>query len=280
MQKCNLCRKDVRRLAKGFVQCSNCKTIHFLEAHSPPYEEDYFGKEYKQQYGKTYREDEKHIRKKMRERIARLQQSCSLKNIPTASLRILEVGSAGGFFLDEARAHWPAAFLQGWEISENMSCLARARGHDVRCGDYFDLYRQWKLEKQEAFDLLFAFYTVEHFDDQNAFWYSAARLVKNDGYLVLALPSYRGPMYHLHKKQWFNTHPQDHFADYSPFALTVACKNFSFTTLRVFADAVHPERLLPWNGKATPLFIKKIIAKFQEKFLFADTMLAILRKSE
>lgn len=270
MQRCPLCLKEVKTIHKNFCQCYYCKTIFFLDAQSLNYEVDYFNNEYQSQYGKTYFEDHENISAKAKQRIALTTKYCTL----TEPMRILEIGSAAGFFLEQAKEKWAASNIQGWEISKTMCEFSQKRGNQVICGNYFDLFREWKRKKQAAFDLVFAFYSIEHFDDQNAFWSSVSQLVKRNGYLILSIPSYYGPMFYFHKKKWFSSHPQDHFADYSPYSLKEVGKIFSFDLAHVSPDAVHPERIIPF----APNLLKKRVAAWQKKINFADTIFAILQR--
>lgn len=272
MDRCPLCLKKIKKTHTHFVQCTFCKTIYFIDAKTISYENNYFNNEYHSQYGKTYFEDQENICQKAQSRIDVVKKTC----VVPQSMRILEIGSAAGFFLEQAGKNWSQAQIQGWEISKTMAEFSKKRGNQVHCGNYFDLFRDWKQSRQDAFDFLFAFYTLEHFDDQNAFWHSVEQLVKPNGYFVFTIPSFNGPMFYLHRKKWIETHPRDHFVDYSPHSLKILAKIFSFELVHVSADAVHPERIF----RHAPAWIKKIIAALQRKFSFADTILVVLKRIE
>lgn len=272
MKRCPLCLKAVRKIHPHFLQCTFCKTIHYVNAQSSSYEKNYFNNEYHSQYGKTYFEDQANIAQKAQQRIDLVKKFCVMEQ----PLRILEIGSAAGFFLEQASKNWELAQIQGWEISKDMTEFSKKRGNLVHCGNYFDLFRDWKHNKQNPFDFLFAFYTLEHFNDQSAFWHSVTQLVKPNGYFVFTIPSFHGPMFYLHRKKWIETHPSDHFADYSPYSLKVLASLFSFELVHVCADAVHPERIFRY----APQWLKTLLATLQKKYSFADTILVILKHKD
>ena len=274
---------------KAFKQCQVCRLIFYQGASPSQYETDYFFSEYQNQYGKSYLEDKAAIQTRMRWRLELIQ-----RHLPSSSKvkdkipppRLLEIGSACGFFLELVQE---SGFLaEGWEISSSMAKIANEKNLTTQTGDFASLYDTWykmwsgKLEKltnnededKEKYDVLAGFYVIEHFSEPLLFWEAARNLLKPNGLLVLSLPSASGPLFLFHKHKWMATHPEDHFVDYSLRSLEVIGKTYGFKRLSIQAEGIHPERIP--MGKL-PVF-KNLYRIYQRSFAFSDTLLVIFRR--
>lgn len=102
-----------------------------------------------------------------------------LHSLGIAPGRLLDVGCAAGFFLDEARrAGWT---VQGCDVSPYATELARDRLHlDVQCAGFLEADLP-----NGAFDVVTAFNVFEHLPDPRAAVDRLARLVRPGGYVVL-----------------------------------------------------------------------------------------------
>jgi len=96
------------------------------------------------------------------------------------SLRVLEVGSGLGFFLDACEEMGIAA--EGCDIVERAVQYANRERTRVRLGTLDDYYGD------ESFDAIFAFNLIEHLPHPKAFLTEARRILKPGGSLVLETP--------------------------------------------------------------------------------------------
>ena len=107
--------------------------IYYLKARSVDYGPDYFLGEYESQYGKSYIDDEPNLRRLARSRMDWMESvivaSGHTVDWPAEGPGLLEIGSAAGFFLDEAKERGFRTL--GVEISGFASDFARNRGHSI-----------------------------------------------------------------------------------------------------------------------------------------------------
>jgi len=227
-------------------------TLHYKKAAHLQYEEDYFMKEYQAQYGKSYLADEPSLRKLAQKRLKYLTP---YKN---SHKNILEIGCAAGFFLDEAKK---AGFVpRGLEIS-NFACeYAAGLGLHVTNESFLD------VSFHETFDMVAAFYVIEHFPDQNLIFRKISSLLKPGGLFLFAMPSFHGPFFYHHPESFVKTHPADHFVDYSPRSLTSFLATYHFKKIMIKPSSFHPGRA-GWPDSLS--FIYKMYASF---FCYGDTM--------
>lgn len=262
---CTFC-SDILVTRQNFARCPSCGLIYNELARTVIYEEDYFNKEYKEQYGKSYFDDKENLQKRMKLRLASI-----CKYTPLPNKRVLEIGSAAGFFLELCEKNNMQA--QGWEVSKAMSEYANKNGASTKCGDFFTLSSTHIEERQEPYDLVCAYYVLEHLEDQKVMWQNLSSIIKPGGFLSLALPSSYGPMFYFQFDTWAHNHPQDHFVDYSPYSLRRIGELFGLDLVYAGIEATHPRRFL------LPSQFDSILAFTQQITCFSDTLFAILQKN-
>jgi len=267
MHICSHCNIDTILFMENFSRCPKCELVYYLDAQAVEYEDNYFETEYQNQYGTNYIDDKNKIQNRMKERIEKL--TCYLQNLQ--GKKILELGSAAGFFLELMQKE--GCEVTGWEKSSYMNSKAKESGLNSLCGDIFTLYNDWKNENASGFDVVAAFYVIEHIKDQKSLWKMLASLVNNDGYLLIATPSLFGPMYKFFKKKWASTHPRDHFVDYSLRSLKKVARMYNFKVISTSAEGIHPHRMP--LGKFWPL--TSFYTALQKKLSFSDTVFVILK---
>lgn len=264
---CPFCRARLTLLSDPrFATCKNDRVVINLAYAATTYEDDYFDREYKTQYGKSYTADHEAILSRNAWRYERLKNFIS----PATHPGILEVGSAAGYFLKIMQEEDYA--VQGWEISRAMSKYANARGLKTIAQDFMKGARMHEKKKSAAFDVVALFYVLEHLQDQAEVWRQLSRLVRLGGYLALALPSSAGPTFRFRRDDWFNTHPQDHAIDYSPAALGLVGKKFGFTLRGAWSEGIHPQRFPFGANKILGYIYRQLIVKKP----VGDTIFAVL----
>lgn len=248
--------------------------IYYHKAKNPSYGSDYFIEEYKSQYGRTYLEDEEPLRTLARRRLAMIKKYSSPHSRPSTSTHsaqpsLLEIGCAAGFFLDEARK---AGFnVRGLEISNFAAGHARnSLKLDVRCDSFLN------FETTEKFDLVAAFYVVEHFPDQKYVFQKIASLLNPGGSFVFALPSIHGPFFEYSPEEWLRTHPEDHFVDYSPQSLKKIFPLYGLKLKKVLPASYHPERS---SGLLSKKWAQGLYSVYADMLSYGDTMEGIAEKS-
>jgi SAM-dependent methyltransferase len=126
--------------------------------------------------------------------------------------RLLEIGSAYGLFLDEARRYYD---VRGVDIAAGPAAYARDRlGLDVVAGDFLAL-----PEEPESYDLICMWNTIEHLDRPFCFVQKAARWLRPGGALVMTTGDVESFVARFRKDKWRLIHPPTHLFYFSPATL-------------------------------------------------------------
>ncbi|MBB3121319.1 class I SAM-dependent methyltransferase [Pseudoduganella violacea] len=110
---------------------------------------------------------------------------------PQSAARLLDVGSAHGWFLEQASSRFE---VLGIEPDQVVGERAAARGLPVRLGYFPDV-----LERDERFDVIVFNDVIEHIPDIGSALDACHARLNPGGLLVLNLPSSRGVFYRLSK---------------------------------------------------------------------------------
>ncbi len=250
-----------------FLRCTETGVIYNMNASaSTEYESKYFLEDYKQQYGLNYIEEEFQHRNRAKHILQKLRTYASADQN-----QLLEIGCAAGFFLHEAQR---AGFtVQGLDVSRFAHNYAQ---EVLRLNVSCDSFENFPMKKN-AYDIIAFFYTLEHLPKQPSALQKMISGLKSNGLLVFSVPSTHGPLFNFHRKQWFATHPKDHYIDYNPVSLTNLFQRYSLDVLFLEPAAFHPERF--WKGcKYFPLNL--LYRTFARRICFADTLIGIVRKKQ
>jgi 2-polyprenyl-3-methyl-5-hydroxy-6-metoxy-1,4-benzoquinol methylase len=177
------------------VRCTQCELVFVGErpdaqALEALYTQSYFANADSGKVGYTnYLKDEPNIRKTFDRRLRWLE-----RHIQPGKL--LDVGCALGFFLDEA--HKRGWEVSGLDVSQYAVDTTRDRfGYDVRLGS---------LLKQDftqgAFDLVTLWDVIEHVADPKAYLQVSAKLLRPGGAVVLATPDVGSIPARLTGRRW------------------------------------------------------------------------------
>lgn len=110
--------------------------------------------------------------------------------LPLSGARLLDVGSAHGWFLEEAAAR--GALATGVEPEEDVAAGPLARGLDVRCGYFPDV-----VAESESFDVITFNDVLEHIPDVRATLEACARVLRPGGILSVNIPNAEGLGYRV-----------------------------------------------------------------------------------
>ncbi len=253
-----------KKFPQAYKICKNTGLHYYIPARKRIYENSYFMEEYKNQYKKTYYEDESFLRSAARERLKLIR-----KYLNASSPSIFEIGCAAGFFLDEATMDGFSA--GGIEISENEVRYAKSLGIDVTQSSFED------FKPSMQYDVVASFFVLEHFEDQESALLKIASMIKENGLFVLALPSLNGPTFRTNPENWFLTHPSDHFADYDPDSASRVFRELGLKIVLQKPFSYHKSRDLGWRGKFLSNSIYKTLADWT---CYGDTLQIIAKKAE
>ncbi|EKJ88741.1 methyltransferase family protein [Leptospira meyeri] len=256
-----------------YEECRLTGVLRYLPAKQREYGDSYFMEEYKSQYKKSYYEDEPNLRAMAKRRLSNLKKLAEGNPKDKTSSQkktLLEIGSAAGFFLDEAKI--VGYQTKGLELSPKEVEYAKSSlSLDVDQTSVLSVgLREW----EEQFDVVSAFFVIEHIEDIEGIWKRMKAWTRPGGYLYLAVPSSFGPSFQTNPKEWFATHPSDHFFDYSFLSLKKLLSILGFEVNYVRPMSYHSYRDLSPLGKL-PEWLYRLYAN---QFAYGDTIELIARK--
>ena len=173
--------------------------------------------------------------------------------------RFLEIGCAGGAFLNEARAL--GFTVQGVELSEDACRMAReAFGLTVFSGDVRDAHFQ-----DESFDIVFMGDVLEHLPDPVSTLREVHRVLAAGGVLVLGVPSQTNtlfsrfgfPVYRAMGKRATVALPPYHLFEFRPASLRFLLHRCGFRVAELVQGIIPPDRI-HLRGPALQRFGKKL----------------------
>jgi hypothetical protein len=236
---CHICRaQSFRQLftKSGFdiLKCSNCDIVFTNIPRGFDllgiYDESYFQGGQADGYG-DYVGTEAVLRREFKHSVNVLRRLTG----DAPGLKLLELGSAYGFFLDEASQHFECT---GVEVSRPAAEHARQRGHRV----INDILREDLLPEIGKVDVVTMFDVVEHLPDPVATFTLIDRCLNRNGLVMLTTGDIDSLSAKLFGKRWrLMTPPQHTFF-------------FSRHTLRSIFEKMHYKLEVvkrPW--KVVPL---------------------------
>jgi len=211
----------------GLMQCAECKLVFVgqrPEAHElyALYDESYFENDESGTVGYShYIKDEANIRKTFARRLHKLEQF-------VRPGRLLDVGCAAGFFLDEAHKHgWQ---VQGVDVSNFAARYARERfGYDVRQGSLLE-----QDFPKNTYELVTMWDVIEHVPDPKAYIEQVAALLKTGGVIALATPDVDSLPARLTGTRWVGYKlSEEHVYYFSKRTLSRMLESAGFEIVRV-----------------------------------------------
>jgi len=235
IEACNLCggmthQPFCPQNGRGLVQCMNCGLVFVGE--QPPaeelyslYSENYFHNDESGEVGyHDYIKDEPNIRKTVNKRFNHIEQFVK-------GGRMLDVGCAMGFFVDEA--HKRGWQVEGLDVSKFAVEYVQERfGHTAYHGSLLDVDLP-----QGAYDLVTMYDVIEHVPDPQGYMNAVGRLVKSGGIYELATPDVGSIPARMTGKRWIGYKLSDeHVYYFSIKTLTQMLDNAGF-------DVVHTRHI-------------------------------------
>lgn len=253
-----------RTAAHTFRRCKKCGIIYlsFSTDSRVQYEADYFGSEYKAQYGRTYLEDFDSIKAQGARRAAQIRAILGLG-------KILDIGCAYGPFLAAAKDLGFEPY--GTDISQSaLDYVKNDLGFGAVLSNFadFDLRASFGFEK---FDAVTMWYVIEHCQDLGSLLPRVNKLLNKGGVFAFSTPSAQGVSGRFNKSQFFGQSPRDHYTVWEPSMAASLLKKFGFKVVKIVPTGIHPERIKIFKNISQKPFIFRLLAVFCKAFSLGDT---------
>lgn len=261
--KCVVCEKSENVYlytvnAFPIVKCASCGFVfsrQYLEPvdFSKLYNQDYFhGKDYI-----NYLADAAIIKRNFKNFLKRIKSYH-----PTG--RLLEVGSAYGFFLDVAKNDYQCT---GQEISKDGADYARGKNLNVLNDDLIDL----RLEAG-GFDLAVMWDTIEHLQHPDRYLAEIHRVLKSKGYFFLTTGNIDGIVPKIKNQQWRLMNPPWHLHYFSKRTIARLLERLGFEVLDISSVGFH---------RSFDMIFTKVLSEHSTaKRLFGHMLSALKLKSK
>ena len=189
-------------------------------------------------YDERYFTEEELLQDYLAQREVRMQSGARAADVLARMVpkgRLLEVGSAAGFFLQPASRHYE---VTGVEISPFASEYARTTfGVRVLTGDITEV----GLEG-EQFDAVAMWNTIEHLSDPLGALRQVATLSRPGTLLALSTGDVRGPLARRGLRDWNLMDPPYHVFFFSPRTIDLLLAKAGFRLRRIVYDGVVATR--------------------------------------
>ena len=272
--ECDFCKsKNIeiknRNAESNLYKCRKCNSLfrkYFLPV-STDYSSKYFIEDYKNQYGKTYEEDEENLKALAKNRLD------IIKNIKPEG-KILDLGSAMGFFLKEASLN--GYETEGIEISEYAAnyCVSNLNlnVHNISLLDF--------EYKKKEYDIITAWYVLEHIYNFDKLLEKILFSLKEDGIFALSMPNGNG-ISGRYNKNYFKIVPTDHAFETNYKALDNFLKKYSLKRIHLENKSIYYNRfcdIFNLGFLKENKGLKNLYNLFAKKYNLGDTFECVYRK--
>jgi len=227
-----------RNETRTYRRCPSCGMVYISFSCVPEtkYEKEYFFESYKNQYGKTYKEDFENIKASCVKRINEINKIFP----PDNNSSVLDIGCAYGPFLK-------AASEKGWQVYGTDICddavesVKNELGFKACVSAFPEIDTKKELDK-ENFDAVTMWYVIEHFQDLKSVLEKVSSLVKKGGVFAFSTPSGEGVSATTDKDHFYVISPTDHFSVWEPSRADKILRKFGFKVVKTVSTGHHPER--------------------------------------
>ncbi|NOY09082.1 MAG: methyltransferase domain-containing protein [Spirochaetes bacterium] len=239
--QCPFCRGTnsalIRFKDRTYYRCTQCGLIYssVFNDGRKVYNNRYFFNEYQSQYGRTYLEDFKSIKKTAFRRISVIKEVASKTGVPEDEKpSVLDIGCAYGPFLDAAgeSGYIPAGIDVSGEAVEYVKKALKIDAFRMNfmnfTGGVFDVITMW--------------YVIEHFEDPDAVLKKINRHLKCGGVFAFSTPNGKGISGCKNKKAFLAESPADHYTIWNPLTARTLLKRYGFRVKKICITGHHPER--------------------------------------
>ena len=232
-----------------------CDELHYwyqypFLGNNIKYDKNYFNKEYKYKYGKTYLEDIENIKQRMQKRLYHIKKIMKKNTISKEKKPVLlDIGAGYHAMLDVAIKH--NYIPVGTDISkDSISYMKKNTEH--YCFQSDASTSRWEkqvcnyLNKNnlEKPSVICAWFTLEHFTNLQHIIYSIHRLLPEKGILAISIPNATGISAKKDFIQFCKKSPKDHYSLFTPTGLSVFLKKHGFQVKKRVNTGMHLSRFL------------------------------------
>lgn len=258
---CNFTADFVERTEKwNMYRCCKCGLyyVDYFYDNKMNYDGDYFFKEYEEQYGKTYEDDRDNIRRIAEERLRVIKKYVK-------SGKLLDFGSGLGFFAEYASENGFSPFCL--DISDYAVSYIKEK---LRI-NAFKADQSYLEKNDDKFDVITAFYVIEHLTDFEKTIFMFANHLNKNGVLALSTPNAVGISVKRKFEQYIKKHPEDHCYIFSPGLLRKLLIKRGFKNIRIRITGIHPSRFTSSDRVLRSKVLTKIIWLYAKIFKLGDT---------
>lgn len=256
-----------------FRRCPKCGMAYlsFSSDSRVQYEADYFGSEYKAQYGRTYLDDFDSIKAQGLRRAKIIAGAGCFGHA-----RILDIGCAYGPFLAAAKELGFEPY--GTDISQSALDYVKDKlGYSAVSSSFAD------FDPQEAFgfkkfDAVTMWYVIEHCPDLKSLLARVNGLLDIGGVFAFSTPSGSGVSGRFNRSGFFKSSPRDHYTIWEPARAASILKKFGFKVVKIVPTGIHPERLSFFKNISQKPFIFRLLALFCKALRLGDTFEVYCKK--
>lgn len=269
-----------RTRAHTFRRCAKRGMLYlaFSTDSRVQYEADYFGSEYKAQYGRTYLDDFDSIKAQglRRAAIARALLGRPKPSASAALPALLDIGCAYGPFLAAAKEAGFEPF--GTDISQSaLSYVKETLGFKCVLSSFADFDSQ-KTFGVQKFDAVTMWYVIEHCQDLDALLRRVNGLLKIGGAFAFSTPSAGGASARFNRADFFAQSPRDHYSLWEPARTAAVLKKFGFKVVKIVPTGIHPERIGILKNLVQKPFIFRALSLFFKALVLGDTFEVYCKK--
>jgi SAM-dependent methyltransferase len=203
----------------GRAQCSSFNPLAY-------YTEDYFSGGHQDGYA-DYRGSETVLRREFAHTVQFLRRY-------QKHGKLLEIGCAYGFFLEEARPFYEVA---GIEISEQAAQFCRERGLAVVSG----VAEEWSLAQFGQLDIIVMLDVIEHLPDPYATLALCHRYLNPGGIVLITTGDFSSLYARVAGRHWRLMTPPQHLWYFTPESMIRLAHSLDFK----FEACDHPWKLVP-----------------------------------
>ncbi|MFA6570102.1 MAG: class I SAM-dependent methyltransferase [Bacteroidota bacterium] len=190
--------------------------------------------------------------------------------------RLLDIGTGGGFLLEEAQRCGFQA--EGIEPSKSAVSYCRSKGLKVTRSLLKD-----NLFRTKYFNIISASHVLEHVEDPNDFLKICRELLANDGYMFLSQTNYTGSIPKLLGKYWEGWMPNEHYTHFSPRGIQYVLEKCGFKVLDVTIVPLGYKLRWKWGNVHTLAnniynSVNFLISKFHIGYPFTGDQMYIAAK--
>lgn len=259
-----------RNVFRTYRKCSSCgmKYIAFTcEEKQREYSKDYFFQQYKDQYGKTYKEDFEHIKSQCDKRIENISRILALKE-----KSVLDIGCAYGPFLKAASDSSFKAY--GTDICDDaVEYVKNELGFQAVTSAFPEIDVN-KAFGKTGFSVVTMWYVIEHFQDLDSVLKKVSELVSKGGVFAFSTPNALGVSGRRNTHNFYVQSPSDHYSVWDFESAKKVMAKYGFKVVKTVSTGHHPERFpyVKKNGVKNGSFIWKCIMTLSRLKKLGDTM--------